>query len=61
MGFSRQEYWGGLAFPLPGGLPDPGIKLGSPVSPVLQVDFLPTEPSPNHSLTVITFVTFLEV
>ena len=25
-------------------LPDPGIKLPSPVSPALQVDFLPTEP-----------------
>ena len=26
MGFSRQEYWGGLPFPSPGDLPDPGIK-----------------------------------
>ena len=24
MGFSRQEYWSGLPFPLPGNLPDPG-------------------------------------
>ena len=24
--FSRQGYWGGLPFPAPGGLPDPGIK-----------------------------------
>ena len=30
MGFSRQEYWGGLLFPSPGDLPDPGIKSGSP-------------------------------
>ena len=30
MGFSRQEYWGGLTFPPPGDLPDPGIKLVSP-------------------------------
>ena len=30
MGFSRQEYWNGLSFPSPGGLPDPGIELGSP-------------------------------
>ena len=29
MGFSRQEYWGGLPFPLPGDLPDPGIELVS--------------------------------
>ena len=25
MGFSRQEYWSGLPFPLPGDFPDPGI------------------------------------
>ena len=35
MGFSRQEYWGGLLFPNPGDLPDPGIKPMSPVSPAL--------------------------
>ena len=29
MGFPRQEYWSGLPFPSPGGLPDPGIKLAS--------------------------------
>ena len=28
--FSRQEYWSGLPFPSPGGLPDPGIKPTSP-------------------------------
>ena len=26
MGFSRQEYWSGLPFPLPGDLPDPQIE-----------------------------------
>ena len=31
MGFSRQEYWSGLPYPSPGDLPNPGIKLGSPV------------------------------
>ena len=25
LGFPRQEYWGGLPFPPPGDLPDPGI------------------------------------
>ena len=30
VGFSRQEYWSRLPFPSPGGLPDPGIKHGSP-------------------------------
>ena len=29
MGFSRQEYWGGMPFPSPGDLPNPGIELMS--------------------------------
>ena len=41
MRFSKQEYWNGLPFPSPGDLPNPGIEPGSPV---LQVDFLPSEP-----------------
>ena len=45
MVFSRQEYWSGLTFVPPGDLPDPGIKPKSPVSPALQADSLPTEPS----------------
>ena len=39
-----QEYWGGLPFPPPRDLPNPGIKPTSPVYPALQVDSLPTEP-----------------
>ena len=30
MEFSRQEYWSGLPFSIPGDLSDPGIKLKSP-------------------------------
>ena len=41
MGFSRQEYWSGLSCPPPGDLPNPGIKLRSPM---LQADSLQTEP-----------------
>ena len=41
MKFSRQEYWCGLTFPLPGNLPDPGIE---PWSPALQANSLPSEP-----------------
>ena len=41
MGFSRQERWSGLPCFLPGNFPDPGIGF---MSPVLQVDSLPTEP-----------------
>ena len=35
MGFSSQEHWNGLRYPLPGDLPNPGIKPGSPA---LQAD-----------------------
>ena len=53
MQFPRQEYWSGLAFPSPGDLPDPGIKLRSPV---LQADSLPSEPpgKPQSKLVVKT-------
>ena len=40
MGFLRQEYWSGLSFPSPGGLPNPKIEPGSPA---LQTDSLPSE------------------
>ena len=40
-GFSRQEYCSGLPCPPPEHLHDPGIKPRSPVSPALQVDYLP--------------------
>ena len=38
MGFTRQEYWGGLPFPSPGDLPDTGIKH---VYSACQMDSLP--------------------
>ena len=44
MGFSRQEYWGGLPFPSPGDLLKPGIE---PRSPALQADALTSEPPGN--------------
>ena len=43
MGFSSQEYWSGLPCPLPGNLPNPGIKVVSPASPAFQVDSLSLE------------------
>ena len=42
--FSRQEYWSGLLFPLPGDLPDPGNEPKALVSLALQADSLPSEP-----------------
>ena len=44
VGFSRQEYWGGLLVPSPKDLSDPGIKPTSPASPALAGRFLTTEP-----------------
>ena len=44
MGFSRQEYWSGLPFPLPGDLHDPGIQPRSPVAPALTSGFFAIEP-----------------
>ena len=41
MGFFRKEQWSGLPSPLPGDLPDQGIKPGSPE---LQADSLLSEP-----------------
>ena len=48
MGFSRQEYWSGLPFLLPGDLPDAGIK---PTSPTLQANSLPLSPPGNPFFT----------
>ena len=42
MGFPRQEYWSGLPCPLPGDLPDPGIKPASLMSPALAGRFFTT-------------------
>ena len=40
MGFPRQEYWSGLPFLSPGGLPRSGIE---PTSPALAGSFFTTE------------------
>ena len=45
MGFFRREYCSRLPCPLPGDLPDPGIKPASPASPASQADSPPAEPS----------------
>ena len=50
MEFSRQEYWGGLPFPSPGDLPNPGIEPGSPA---LQADALPYEPPGKPPLLLL--------
>ena len=52
LGFSRQEYWSGLPGPLPGDLPDPGIKPGAPA---FQADSLPV----NHQGSSTDLCTYL--
>ena len=42
MGFSRQEYWSGVPFLAPGGLPNPGIEPESLASPPLAGRFFAT-------------------
>ena len=53
MGSSRQEYWSGLPFPSPGDLPDPELKLGSPV---LQADSLPLSHQESPGLLLKTLL-----
>ena len=43
LGFSRQEYWSGLAFPSPEDLPNPEIEPASLASPALAGRFFTTE------------------
>ena len=43
VGFPRQEYWNELPSPLPGNLPDPGIKPTSLMSPALAGSFFTTK------------------
>ena len=53
MGFSRQEYWSELPFPLPGDAPDPGMERVSPVSPYCLVDPTPlSQPGSPSALWV---------
>ena len=40
--FSRQEYWSGLPFSIPGDFPDPGIEPASLASPALAGGFFTT-------------------
>ena len=42
MGFPRQEYWRGLPFPSPGGLPHPRIEPTPPASLALAGGFFTT-------------------
>ena len=54
-GFSRQEYWSGVACPPPGDLSDPEIE---PKSPTFQADSLPCEPPRKPNTNWILLNTF---
>ena len=54
-GFSRQEYWSGLLFPLPGDLSNPGIEPVFPVSPAFAGEFFTIEP-PGKPLIYKVFI-----
>ena len=41
---SQQEYWSGLLFPSPEGVPRPGLEPESPVAPALAGRSITTEP-----------------
>ena len=62
VGFSRQEYWSGVPFPLSGDLPNPGIKSISLESPALVGGFFTTEPPGKpFPLTLISNMPFSPV
>ena len=49
-GILQAEHWGGLPFPSPGDLPNPGTE---PRPSALQADSLPSEPPGKSILTVV--------
>ena len=57
LGFSQQEYWSGLPYPLLGDIPDLGIEPMAPVSPTLQDGFFTIEPSDVeiHKITLLLY------
>ena len=58
MGFPRQEYWSGLPFFPPAGLPDPGIKPMTPVSPALAGRLFTVAPPGKVKITLVSSQTF---
>ena len=53
MGLSRQEHWGGLPRPPPGGLSNPGTEPASLMSPALASRFFTTSASQEAHLVYI--------
>ena len=58
VGFSRQEYWSELPFPIPGDLLNPGIKPMFLACPALPGRFFTTTP-PGKSYPQLRIIYFL--
>ena len=58
MEFSRQEYWSGLAFPIPEDFPGPGIKPAPSVAPALQADSLPLSHQRSGHITIDKIISY---
>ena len=61
MGFSRQEHWSGLPFPLPGDLPNPEIESGSLALQAGSLPNLSHQGSPVSTPPERAKVTLLEI
>ena len=63
MEFSREGYWSGLLFSIPGDLPDPGIETVSLASPVLASGFFTTvlPEKPNIYINILLSNILIEV
>ena len=59
--FSGQEYWSGVLFPTPEGLPYPGIKPVSLVSPALAGRFFTTSTTWKAPNSVVIAIKFWEI
>ena len=53
VGFSRQEYWSTLPFPIAGYLPDPGTEPTFPMSPVLAGEYFTTVPPGKPTVSTV--------
>ena len=60
MGFSRQEYWGGLPCPPSEGFPNPGIKPASHKSPALAGSFFTTSTTWEAPINYIHLYKFIQ-
>ena len=60
MGLSRQEYWSGLPYLLPGDLPNPDRSGIEPRSLTLQTDSLPSEPPGKPMNTSVGSLSLLQ-